>query len=73
MIDTKKRTILDLHESLINKDFSALELTEAYLATIAAKEKELNAFKIKPSTPPSSPSEGVPASMNYPPLEPSSR
>ncbi len=38
-----------------------------------ATEKELNAFKIKPSTPPSSPSEGVPASMNYPPLEPSSR
>jgi len=38
-----------------------------------ATEKELNAFKTKPSAPAPSPGEGAAASMNYPPLEPSSR
>lgn len=44
MINTKKQTIEKLHEDLVSKKYSAVELTEEYLKTIATKEKDINAF-----------------------------
>lgn len=44
MIITKKQTITELHKGLINKDFTAMELTEAYLKNLETQEKEIHAF-----------------------------
>lgn len=44
MINTKNRTILELHDSLIKKEFSSEELIHAYFENIEKKEKEINAF-----------------------------
>lgn len=44
MIDIHKLTIKSAHEHLKNKDFSARELAEAYLAEIAKKNGEINAY-----------------------------
>ena len=43
-MELSKKTISDLHKSLLNKEFSATELTKEYLKTIKAKEDQLNAF-----------------------------
>ncbi|TSC84075.1 MAG: aspartyl-tRNA(Asn)/glutamyl-tRNA (Gln) amidotransferase subunit A [Parcubacteria group bacterium Gr01-1014_17] len=44
MIDLKNLTIKKAHGHLTKGDFSALELAEAYLKNIEAKNKELNAY-----------------------------
>jgi aspartyl-tRNA(Asn)/glutamyl-tRNA(Gln) amidotransferase subunit A len=44
MINTSKRTILELNKSLKNKEFSSSELVSEYFKNIEAKEKEINAF-----------------------------
>lgn len=43
-IDTSKRTIKQLNQGLIQKEYSAVELLNAYLSVIESKEKEINAF-----------------------------
>src|SRR3989344_880157 len=43
-IDLKSLTIVKAHDALVRGEFTALELTEAYLANIEAKNKELNAY-----------------------------
>ncbi len=44
MIDLKNLTIKKANEALLRGDFSAVELTEAYLGEIAGKNKEINAY-----------------------------
>jgi len=44
MIDLKSLTIRKAHDALVGGDFSALELAEAYLASISARNDELNAY-----------------------------
>lgn len=44
VIDLAKLTIAKAHDSLIKGEFTALELTEAYLSEIDKKNKELNAY-----------------------------
>jgi aspartyl-tRNA(Asn)/glutamyl-tRNA(Gln) amidotransferase subunit A len=43
-IDLSALTIRKAHESLIRGDFSAVELTQAYLNQIAAKNKDIHAY-----------------------------
>lgn len=43
-IDSKRLTIKKAHEALKRGDFSAVELTQAYLDVIAKKNKEINAY-----------------------------
>src|SRR3989344_2814202 len=43
-MDLNKLTIKKVHESLLNKDFSALELTKAYFENIEKKDKEIGAY-----------------------------
>lgn len=43
-IDLTKLTIVSTHKHLVGGDFTALELTEAYLKNIEAKNKELNVY-----------------------------
>jgi aspartyl-tRNA(Asn)/glutamyl-tRNA(Gln) amidotransferase subunit A len=45
MIDVSKLTIESAHDHLIKGDFTAVELTEAYLDIIAQKNKEINAYR----------------------------
>lgn len=44
MIDLKKLTIVSVQKSLRNKEFSARDLAEAYLAKIAEANKDINAY-----------------------------
>lgn len=44
MIALTKAKITELHNALIRKEVSAKELTQSYLKTIEAKEKDINAF-----------------------------
>lgn len=44
MIDTKNLTIEKAHKHLIDGDFTAVELAEAFLKNIAGKNKEINAY-----------------------------
>jgi aspartyl-tRNA(Asn)/glutamyl-tRNA(Gln) amidotransferase subunit A len=39
-----KKTITDLHNSLIKKEFSSVELTEEYYKNIEQKDNNLNAY-----------------------------
>jgi aspartyl-tRNA(Asn)/glutamyl-tRNA(Gln) amidotransferase subunit A len=43
-MDLTDLTIIKAHEGLLKKEFSAVELTNAYLSEIKNKNKELNAF-----------------------------
>lgn len=43
-MELRGKTIIDLAAGLRNKEYSALELAEAYKANIDAREKELNVF-----------------------------
>ena len=43
-IDLKNLTIKKAHESLKKGDFTAVELTQAYLDEIAAKNKDIHAY-----------------------------
>jgi len=43
-MDTTSKTISELHEGLVTKKFTAVELTKSYLETIAKFEPEINAF-----------------------------
>ena len=43
-IDLKNLSIADAHESLRRGDYTAVELTEAYLKEISGKNKEVNAY-----------------------------
>lgn len=43
-IDLKTLTIAQAHDSLLKKEYSAVELAEAYLAEIEKRNKELNAY-----------------------------
>ncbi|MBX4211018.1 Asp-tRNA(Asn)/Glu-tRNA(Gln) amidotransferase subunit GatA, partial [Candidatus Parcubacteria bacterium] len=43
-IDLKSLTISKTHEHLLRGDFSTKELTEAYIATISEKNKDLNVY-----------------------------
>lgn len=43
-MDIKKRTITELHQGLVGKEFSSRELTETYLAQLESKESDINAF-----------------------------
>lgn len=43
-MDLTDLTIKKAHEGLLKKEFSAVELTSAYLSEIKSKDKELNAF-----------------------------
>src|SRR3989344_3999731 len=43
-IDLKKLTIVSAHAGLVRGDFTARELSEAYLAEIGKKNKDLNAY-----------------------------
>ena len=45
MIDLSKLTIESAHDHLIKGDFTAVELTEAYLDNIAKKDPEINAYR----------------------------
>lgn len=44
MVSTKKQTILSLHKALINKEISAVALTNEYFKNIDSKEEQINAF-----------------------------
>ena len=44
MIDLKNLTIEKAHQSFIDKEYTCLELTEAYLKVIKEKNKDLNAY-----------------------------
>ncbi|MEK7646082.1 MAG: Asp-tRNA(Asn)/Glu-tRNA(Gln) amidotransferase subunit GatA [Patescibacteria group bacterium] len=44
IIDLKKLTIAKAHEALKRGDFSCVELAQAYLDTISAKNKDINAY-----------------------------
>ncbi len=44
MRDFKDFTIRDIHEGLVQKQFSALEITQRFLEAIEQKDKQLNAF-----------------------------
>jgi aspartyl-tRNA(Asn)/glutamyl-tRNA(Gln) amidotransferase subunit A len=43
-MDLHKRTITDLNRGLLGKEYSAVELTQAYQAQISEKEEAINAF-----------------------------
>jgi len=43
-MNTTKQTISELHEGLVKKEFSAVELVQEYAKAIDAKQKELNVF-----------------------------
>ena len=45
MIDLNTLTIESAHQHLIDGDFTAVELTQAYLDVIAKKDKEINAYR----------------------------
>ena len=45
MIDLKTLTIESAHKHLVDGDFTAVELTKAYLDVIAKKDKEINAYR----------------------------
>ena len=45
MIDVSKLTIESAHAALMKGDFTAAELTQAYLDIIAKKDKEINAYR----------------------------
>ena len=44
MINISKRKLLDVHNSLLKKEFSAIEFVQEYFKNIEKKEKELNIF-----------------------------
>ena len=44
MTDLTKLTIAEAREGLKNKDYTSLELTDAFLANIEAANKQLNAY-----------------------------
>jgi Asp-tRNA(Asn)/Glu-tRNA(Gln) amidotransferase A subunit family amidase len=44
-IDLRNLTIIKAHESLKKGDFTAVELTQAYLDMIKAKNPEINAYR----------------------------
>jgi len=44
MLSLEKLTIKNIHSGLLKKSFSALELTEAFLAEIKEKDKDIHAF-----------------------------
>lgn len=44
LMDFRKLTIRQLHYGLINKEFSATDLTDFYLQQVADKDKEIGAF-----------------------------
>ncbi len=44
MIDIKKLTIRKAHESMMKKEYSAVDLAKAYLEEIKKKNKEVNAY-----------------------------
>ena len=45
MIDFKNLTIKKAQDSLLKGDFTAVELTQAYLDVIALKDKDINAYR----------------------------
>lgn len=44
MIDLKNLTIVEAHDALVKKEFTAIDLAKAYLAVIEEKNKDINAY-----------------------------